>query len=72
MTYVFATSVFHSIPVFCKHLLLFTNILRQNQTLGGEENLLAIQVYVCYILKHLEDRKALSVHVIITLDVTSF
>ena len=25
--------------------------------------MLAIQVNVCYILKHLEDRKALSVHV---------
>ena len=36
---------------------------RQNQTLGGEENLFAIQVNVCYILKHLEDRKALSVHI---------
>ena len=28
-----------------------------------EKNLLDIQVSVCYILKHLEDRKALSVHI---------
>ena len=41
---------------------MFTSISRQNQALGGEENLLAIQVNVCYILKHLEDRKALSVN----------
>ena len=41
---------------------MFTSISRQNLALGGEENLLAIQVNVCYILKHLEDRKALSVN----------
>ena len=41
---------------------MFTSISRQNQALGGEENPLAIQVNVCYILKHLEDRKALSVN----------
>ena len=33
--------------------------------------MLAIQVNVCYILEHLEDRKALSV-IFITLGVTSF
>ena len=35
--------------------------------------MLAIQVNVCYILKHLEDRKTLFVHIhiFITLDVTS-
>ena len=37
---------------------MFTSISRQNQTLRVEENLLDIQVSVCYILKHLEDRKA--------------
>ena len=42
---------------------MLTSIARQNQTLGGEENMLAIQVKVCYILKHVEDRKALSVHI---------
>ena len=42
---------------------MFTSISRQNQTLGGEENLLAIQVNICYILKHLEVRKALPVHI---------
>ena len=41
---------------------MFTSISRQNQIVGGEENLLDIQVSVCYILKHLEGRKALSVH----------
>ena len=45
---------------------MFTSILRQNRTLGGEENLFDIQVSVCYILKHLEDRKALSVHIYYT------
>ena len=50
------TSIFHSFPVFCRHLRRFTSISRQNQTLRGEENLLDIQVSVCYILKHLEDR----------------
>ena len=45
---------------------MFKSISRQNQTFGGEENLLAIQVNVCYILKHLEDRKALSVHIYYT------
>ena len=30
----------------------------QNQNLGGEENLLVIQVSVRYILEHLEYRKA--------------
>ena len=42
---------------------MFTSISRQNQTSRGEENLLVVQVNVCYILKHLEDRKALSVHI---------
>ena len=42
---------------------MFTSISRQNQTLGGEENMLAIQVNVRYILKHLKDRKALTVHI---------
>ena len=32
-------------------------ISKQNQTVGGEENLLDIQISVCYIMKHLEDRK---------------
>ena len=41
---------------------MFTSISRQNQTVGGAENLLDIQVSACYILKHLEDRKALPVH----------
>ena len=45
---------------------MFASILRENQTLGGEENLLATQISVCYILKHLEDRKALSVHIYYT------
>ena len=45
---------------------MFTIISRQNKTLGREENLLAIQVSVCYILKHLEDRKARSVHIYYT------
>ena len=37
--------------------------LRQDQFLEGEENLLVVQVSVCYILKHLKDRKAGSVHI---------
>ena len=45
---------------------MFTNISRQNQTLGGEENMLAIQVNVCYNLKYLEDKNALSVHICYT------
>ena len=45
---------------------MFTSISRQSQTLGAEENMLAIQVDVCYILKHLEDRKALPVHIYYT------
>ena len=45
---------------------MFTSMSRLNhQTLGGED-MLAIQVNVCYILKHLEDRKALSVHIYYT------
>ena len=63
MTYVWSTSTSHSFPVFCRHLRMFTIISRQNKTLGGKENLLDIQVGVCYILKHLEDRKAWSVHI---------
>ena len=42
----------------CYHLCIFTSVSRQNQPVGGVENLLDIQVSVCYILKHLEDRKA--------------
>ena len=30
----------------------------QNKSVGGVENLLDSQVSLCYILKHLEDRKA--------------
>ena len=48
--------VVHSFPVFYCHQRMFTRISRQNQTLGGEENMFAIQVNVCYILKHLEER----------------
>ena len=52
---------------------MFNSISMQNQTLGGEENPFTIPVNVCYILKHLEDRKALSyLFIFITLDVTSF
>ena len=32
----------------------------QIQNLGDEESLLVIQVSVCYILKHLEDMKLMS------------
>ena len=45
---------------------MLRSISRQNQTLGGEENLLSIQVSVSYILKQLEDRKVLSVHIYYT------
>ena len=45
---------------------MFTSVSKQNQALGGEENLLAIQVNVCYILKHVEDRKASTVHIYYT------
>ena len=51
-------TAFHS-----RHLRTFSSISRQNDTLGSEENLLAILVHVCYILKHLEDRKAVSVNI---------
>ena len=44
--------------VFCRHVCMFAGISRQKQTVGGEENLFDVQVSVCYILKHLEDRKA--------------
>ena len=44
--------------VCCHHLCIFTSISRQNQTVGGVENLLDIQVSVCYIVKHLENKKA--------------
>ena len=53
---------FHSFAVFYRRLLMSTSISRQNQTLGGDENLLNIQVSVCYIPKHLEDSEALFVH----------
>ena len=66
MTYVYRTSIFHSFPVFCRHLRMFTSISRQNQTLRVEKNLLDIQVSVCYILQHIDDRKALSVHIYYT------
>ena len=52
--------------IFWRHLRMFTSISRQNQTLGGEENMLATQVNVCYIQEHLEDRKVLSVHIYYT------
>ena len=43
---------------------MFAGTSRQSQTLvGGEENLLVIQISLCHILKHLEDREALSVHI---------
>ena len=47
----------------CRHLRMFTSTSRQNRTVGVEKNLLNIQVSVCYILKHVEDRKALSVRI---------
>ena len=55
-------SILLSFPVFCHHLRMFTSLSRQNETLGGEENIFAIHANVCYILKHLEDTKALSAH----------
>ena len=45
---------------------MFPSISRQDQTSGGEEDMFAIQVNVCCILKHLEVRKALSVHIYYT------
>ena len=54
------------LSVSCRHLHVFTNISRQNQTLGGKENMPAVQVKVSYILKHFEDRKALSVRIYCT------
>ena len=42
----------------CHHRCIFTSISRQNQTVGGVENPLDIQVSVCYILEHSEDWKA--------------
>ena len=51
---------FLSSAIICICLPAFQGKIRL-QT--GEENMLAIQVNVCYILKHLEDRKALSVHI---------
>ena len=36
---------------------MFVSISREIWTSGGEENLLPIQVNVCYILEHLENRK---------------
>ena len=45
---------------------MFTSISKQNQAVGGEENMLAIEVNVCYVLKHVEDRKALSVNIYYT------
>ena len=45
---------------------MFSSISRQNQTVEGEENLFDILVSACYILKHLEDRGALPVHIYCT------
>ena len=50
---------------------MFTSILRQNQTLGGEENLFAIQVNVCYILNTLKIGKRY-LFIFIIHEVTSF
>ena len=72
MTYIWTTSIFHSFPVFCRHVRVFTSISRQNQTLGGDENMLAIQVKVCYILKHLEKIGKCCLFIFIPLGVTSF
>ena len=52
------TGVVTSMPVFIRHLPMFTSISRQNHTVGTEENLLDIQVSTCYVLKYLEDRQA--------------
>ena len=44
---------------FFRHLSMFTSISKQNQTRGGERKIcFFIQVSLCYILKHLEDKKA--------------
>ena len=66
VTYIWSTRIFHSFPVFCRHLRMFTSTSRKNKTLGGEENLLDIEISVCYVLKHLEDKKVWSVHICYT------
>ena len=40
--------------VFAVNGNLALSVGRQNQTLGGKENLLIIQVGVCYILRHVK------------------
>ena len=37
---------------------MLMSVSMQNRTVGGEENMLAIHVNVCYILKHLEDKES--------------
>ena len=53
------------------HLCIFTSISRQNQSVGGVENLLDIRVSVCYILNTYKIGKH-DLFVFITLGVTPF
>ena len=49
-----------SFALFCHNLRMFTSSSRYIKSDSGrcEENLLVIEISLCYILKHLEDRKA--------------
>ena len=49
----------------CRHLCLSKSSLRQTQTLGGDENLIVIQVSVRYILKHKTGKCDLSIFIAI-------
>ena len=59
VTFVRSTDNFHSFPVFCRHLCMFTSISRQNQTVGVEENVLYSKTLgrqesvICSYLLHL-------------------
>ena len=58
--------------VFAVNGNLALSVGRQNQTLGGKENLLIIQISVCYILRHLKIGKHDHLIIFIALGVKSF
>ena len=67
--FVWSTKIFHSFAVFFRHLCMFTSNSSKvgvQVVRGIHAKFLYIQLSLCHILKHLEDKKAWDVHIYYT------
>ena len=65
MTYVRSSNIFNSFA-FSVVIFVCLSVVQGKICRSSEENLIVIEVSLCYILKHLEDRKAWALHIYYT------